>query len=366
MKKLVVAIVKIAISAAILTYLFRTAWNDKSFQDLYGQSKNWTMLACAAVTTLLAVMMTFVRWHMLVRALDMDFSLKDAFRLGFLAYLFNFFSFGVVGGDVLKSVFIARQQPDNRAGAVASVVLDRIIGLAAMLMLGAGAFLFVNLDESSIRDSSQLETVRNACRATVILTAISLTGLTLFMIPGFLQHRFWNRLTKLPLVGGIYCRLLEAARAYQKRRHIMLTAIGMSLGIHVLNILAFYFVAVGLPGAEPSLATHFVIVPVAMVAGAIPLPGGLGALEYALDFLYRAVSTVAVAERQGFVVALGYRVVQIGIAAIGLVYYISGRTEVQELIDSANAWEENEGESLDEENPQDESASNMNAPAMRG
>jgi len=73
-----------------------------------------------------------------------------------------------------------------------------------------------------------------------------------------------------------------------------------------------------------------------------------------------------VAERQGFVVALGYRVVQIGIAAIGLVYYISGRTEVQELIDSANAWEENEGESLDEENPQDESASNMNAPAMRG
>jgi uncharacterized membrane protein YbhN (UPF0104 family) len=362
-KKLVVAVVKIAISAAILIYLFRTAWNDKSFQDLYGQSKDWTLLACAAVTTLLAVALTFVRWHMLVRALGMDFSMKDAFRLGFLAYLFNFFSFGVVGGDVLKSVFIARQQPDNRAGAVASVVLDRIIGLAAMLMLGAFAFMFVNLDETSIRDPGKLETVRNACRGTVILTAISLTGLFLFMIPGLLQHRFWNRLAQLPLVGGIAWQLLESARVYQKRRRTLLYAIGMSIGVHVLNILSFYLVAVGLPGAEPSLATHFVIVPVAMVAGAIPLPGGLGALEYALDFLYRAVSTVEVAERQGFVVALGYRVVQMGIAAIGLGYYISGRTEVQKLIDNANEWEEaevNTGQASD-----DESTSHVKVAARR-
>ena len=84
------------------------------------------------------------------------------------------------------------------------------------------------------------------------------------------------------------------------------------------------------------MLTHFIIIPVAMVAGAIPLPGGLGALEYALDFLFRAVSTAAVAPNQGFIVALAYRVVQLAIASIGLGYYLAGRSDVQQLIDEAN------------------------------
>jgi uncharacterized membrane protein YbhN (UPF0104 family) len=46
----------------------------------------------------------------------------------------------------------------------------------------------------------------------------------------------------------------------------------------------------GLPGESPSLATHVVIVPIALVANIVPLPGGLGAFEAALDYLYRSVS----------------------------------------------------------------------------
>jgi uncharacterized membrane protein YbhN (UPF0104 family) len=69
--------------------------------------------------------------------------------------------------------------------------------------------------------------------------------------------------------------------------------------------------------------------------GAIPLPGGLGAFEVALDFLYRNISPESVAERQGFVIAIAYRVFTLLIASIGIGYYLASRREVQTLLREA-------------------------------
>ena len=82
-----------------------------------------------------AVSLTFVRWYLLVRALGLNFRLLDAFRLGFLGYLFNFVSVGSVGGDLFKAIFIAREQPGRRTEAVATVLVDRVVGVYALVLL---------------------------------------------------------------------------------------------------------------------------------------------------------------------------------------------------------------------------------------
>ncbi len=335
MKKLCIAALKLAVSAAILGYLFSVARNDPSFVGLWSQPKNWGILSFALVATIASVVMTFFRWQMLVNALGIDFKLRDAFRLGFLAYLFNFFSLGIIGGDVLKSVFIARQNPDKRTEAVASVFVDRVVGLFALLCVGSFAFLFVNLEQINVRDSAQLADVQWTCWATLVLTACLGAGFIMILVPGVVTAPVWNHFGRLPLVGGVLMRLIDAVRVYCEKRGLLALALGMSIGVHFLNVFGVYFVAVGLPGNEPSLAGHFVVVPIAMVASAVPLPGGLGAFEYVLDFLYRGISTVSVAPRQGFVIALGFRVVQIMIATIGLGYYLSSRREIAELIHEA-------------------------------
>ena len=63
----------------------------------------------------------------------------------------------------------------------------------------------------------------------------------------------------------------------------------------------------------------------------MPLPGGLGAFEYALNSLYPAVAPEGMAEGQGFVVALGYRVITVLLALIGVACYLSNRREMEEL-----------------------------------
>ena len=54
MKKNLVWLAKIGISAAILGYLSYKAWQDHSFDDLVGQPKHWGLLAGAFVAPALA------------------------------------------------------------------------------------------------------------------------------------------------------------------------------------------------------------------------------------------------------------------------------------------------------------------------
>ena len=89
MKKITITLLKIGVSVAILAYLVRDARQNEAFSSLMGRSKSWGVLGLALVACFSAVLLTLVRWHYLVRALDLPFTRKEALRLGFLGYLFN-------------------------------------------------------------------------------------------------------------------------------------------------------------------------------------------------------------------------------------------------------------------------------------
>jgi hypothetical protein len=89
LRKIIFTLAKFAISAGIIGYLVYDAQRDQTFSNLASQPKHWGILAAATVVCLTAVMLTFVRWFVLVRALELPFSMKDAFRLGFLGYQLN-------------------------------------------------------------------------------------------------------------------------------------------------------------------------------------------------------------------------------------------------------------------------------------
>jgi uncharacterized membrane protein YbhN (UPF0104 family) len=343
LKQVLIGILKYGISLAILAYLFYKASQDQSFTDLMQQPKQWGLLSLAFGFALSAVLITTLRWYMLVRSLHIPFTIRDAFRLGFVGYLFNFLTLGVVGGDLLKAVFLARQQQGRRAEAVATVVVDRIIGLYALFLLAAIAFLSVDLDSAAVRDPRQLEFIKLICRVTFGCTVAGAIGLGILMLPGFTTAPFWDLLVHLPRVGPVLQKLIDALRMYRRQPVLLLVAMLMSLLTHTFFVFSIYLIARGLPGDEPNLGTHFVIVPIANVAGVIPLPGGMGPFEYTLDLLYRGVSSVQVAPRQGFVIALAFRVITLLIALVGVVYYLTSRREVSELLHEADGEEDDEG-----------------------
>lgn len=338
LKRTFFTLLKFGVSAALIAWLVVQAQRDKAFADLATQPKDWLLLAAASACCFVAVALTFVRWYVLVRALDLPFSLKDSFRLGFLGYLLNFVSLGAVGGDLFKAVFVAREQPGRRAEAVATVVLDRLVGLYMLFVLGTLAILATDQMSSSSRE------VLVVAQGTLLCTALGAAGIGVLLIPGLTQGAFSAFLQRLPRIGPLFGKLLGAIRIYRQRPGMLLLSAVMSLFVHSLTAAGIWLVSRGLPGESPSLADHLVIVPLAMVTGVLPLPvNGLGAFETAIVFLYESVPAgLDVSEGRGLVVAFGYRAITILIALVGVCYYLASRREVAQLMHEAEVELEHE------------------------
>jgi hypothetical protein len=217
---------------------------------------------------------------------------------------------------------------------MATVFVDRVVGLYALFLLacfGLAAMSLLGVEFPAAGAASLAMLSRVVCGAAIAGSV----GLGAMLLPGFTTNPLAEALARLPVIGGTFARLMAALRTYRRRLGVLAASVLMSVAAHCLTALGIYLLARGLPGDHPSLAMHFLIVPIATVAAAVPLPGGLGAFEMALDFLYRAATSVDTASRQGFVVALAFLVIRLLVAAVGMVLYLAGRRQVRGLIDDA-------------------------------
>jgi uncharacterized membrane protein YbhN (UPF0104 family) len=266
-----------------------------------------------------------------VRALDLPFRLRDAFRLGFLCYLLNFISLGSVGGDLFKAIFIAREQPGHRPEAVATVVIDRIIGLYGLFVLASISVLampeLLTSPSNHTRAISQL---------TLVGTVVGLLGIVVLLVPGFTTGALSEWLGQLPRVGPIMTKLIAAVRMYRLRWGVLIWTLIMSLFVHGGAAVGTYCIARGLFPEAPPMSVQFVVVPLANLAGVLPLPFmGLGAYEAALSYLFANVpSTVVLTNSMCLLVAFVYRIITILIAIIGAVIYLTSRREMTDVIKS--------------------------------
>jgi len=329
-KKLVLALLKIGISVGILAYLFQKAIQNDVFAQLRDQPKDWGLLLGAGVACFLAVVLTLIRWYYLVRALDLPFTLHEALRLGFLGYLFNLAPMGIVGGDLLKAVMLARQHPKRRPEAVASVFVDRIVGLHMLLVVATAAILATGMFQLP------QPKIRLVCLAAVGATALGTVGIVTMLLPDFTGGRLPRLVERIPYAGATIVRLAAAVGLYRHRLPVLAASAAMSIGVHSLFTVGIYLITRGLYARYQPLAAQFVISPLTAATGVLPV--SFGPFELGLDLLFVGIPLPDGARMlpgQGLVVALGYRIINVLTAAVGVVYYLASRQEVAAVLHEA-------------------------------
>src|ERR1051326_6476368 len=133
-RKWLTTALKYSIGLALLAWVLYSNWDG--IHSAVSRPMRPECFALAAALVACVVMITFIRWYVLVRAQDLPFTLRDAVRLGLIGYFFNTFLPGSVGGDLLKAAFIAREQ-ERRTVAVSTVLIDRGVGLWGLVGLCA-------------------------------------------------------------------------------------------------------------------------------------------------------------------------------------------------------------------------------------
>jgi uncharacterized protein (TIRG00374 family) len=280
-------------------------------------------LACLILTA--SMILTVVRWYVLVRAQDLPFRMRDALRLGMVGFFFNAFMPGSVGGDIIKAAALAIGQT-RRTVAVATVIMDRVIALWALVG-------FVAFSGSIFWATGLLEGPARLISDRIILASIAIVVVSVagWVVMGFLSderaERFAGRLERLPVVGPAAGEFWRAVWMYRCRQKSVAIVLLMSWVSHLGFVLAFYCCANSLWSEElggiPTLTQHFLLVPIGLVIQAlIPTPGGAGAGEWGFGGLYLLFGA---SEANGVLGSLVQRLINWALGLVGFGVYMRVR-----------------------------------------
>jgi glycosyltransferase 2 family protein len=241
-------------------------------------------------------------------------------RIGIVGFFYNTFLPGAVGGDIVKAAAVAREQR-RRATAVATVIMDRVIGLWSLVsfaaLLGGLCWAVGMLDGAAAR-SAQAIVLGAATVVGLSLAAWVLVGL----VAGKTRAAIGNSLRRIPRIGGAAVEFWHVLDVYRRGHRSVGLAVGLSWMSNAACVLSFYCCALTLWDGRadnplPTLAQYFLIVPLGQLIAAIPLfPGGAGINEAGFGGLFALFGSAAA---NGILAALVNRVI---VWIIGLAGYL--------------------------------------------
>lgn len=330
MKKNLFILVRVGLPVALLVYLLGSVERE-DYVDFWNRPKRWELLAAAQVVAFVAIIISFLRWQLLVKCFEIPFTTREALRLGFLGYLMNFVSLGSVGGDLFKAILVAREKRSKRPEAVASVLLDRAVGLLGLILLAWFCIQFLATDQIP-------PLILRIGQAAGLLSLLSVVSLLLLVYAGNWLNKLIKWLSrKVPWIGLPLARMAVAVRLLRKYPASIPILIISSVLVHAMLTASVYLVSRGLYQNSPTLQQHLMVIPPAMAAGALPIaPGGLGVQEGAIVGLFEVLPEVA-SDYSSVLVAAVFRLITLAIAGAGVVYYITSHGREWQYFQQATA-----------------------------
>lgn len=280
-------------------------------------------LVLAVALLPICFVITSIRWHSLLEAQDIHISFGLAFVLNMVGAFYNSFMPGSTGGDLVKAYY-ASKHTTHRTRAVMTVIIDRILGLIALIILG-GVMAAVQWN---------IPTCRHVAIVSAALILATVVGLYVFYHPDLRRRTGLEwLLNRLPMQRQVH-KAVEAMELYGKRPWVAIWAVIITFPVHITTIISATFA--GKAFLLPLSALYYwAIVPVIALVGAIPIsPQGVGVMEpLAVELTRRQGVTVS----QAFALVMAIRFSQIFWNLVASIFVLRGgyhavtESEAQEL-----------------------------------
>jgi len=128
-------LLKLSLTAGLLVFLFRSVDLSDVWARIIGINPLWLVAAILLIAT--GYVLCGIRWAWISQGLGIEVSRSRKVRLYFLGMFASLFLPSTIGGDVIRGVLLAKGEGRDGIGmaAAASVILDRVNGLYALLLL---------------------------------------------------------------------------------------------------------------------------------------------------------------------------------------------------------------------------------------
>jgi uncharacterized protein (TIRG00374 family) len=276
MKRLALLGAKIAVSLALLAYLFATT----DLRALEQRVRTADLLDVSAAVACYAAMLAVAtwRWQILLQALGRQAPIRRLAASYLVATFFNNFLPSNIGGDIVR-IRDGAKATGSTTSSLAVVGVDRVLGFAALYVLAAAAFVVAPPQ------------VRGLAGARLVLLGLALLFSILayvFFRPGTARRLMaLSRLSSIAWAREKFEVVQGAVHVYRSRLETILAAGVASLAVQALAVL--YFLAIARALGIPLQATAaFLMVPLCTLLQALPVSFNGWGLREGLFTLYFA------------------------------------------------------------------------------
>jgi uncharacterized protein (TIRG00374 family) len=276
MKRGALLAVKLAVSVALLVYLFATS--DLQALEQRVRTADLLLLTGAVGCYLAMLGLATWRWQLLLEALGCVAPLRHLTASYLVATFFNNFLPSNIGGDIVR-VRDGSRLTGSTTSSLAVVGIDRILGLGALWVLGAVAFVFAG---------PQLRGLAGARTVVLGLGLVFVALATIFFRPGIAGRLMAiSRLNGLEWARKRFEEAQAAVHSYRAQIRTVWLAFVASLALQALVV--WYYLAIARALRTPlSFSAAFLMVPLCTLLQAVPISFNGWGLREGLFALYFA------------------------------------------------------------------------------
>ena len=281
-------VLKFAFAATVLAWLFHKVNVRRVLETVASAGR--LEIAGGVLLCLGMVVLAGWRWHRWLAIFDIDVPAGPLICIAQIGQFFVMFLPGPLGDDLTRMLYISRLAPGRVGEACTTVLLDRCLGFASVLVLAVGCIPWQWHVLSSASETRWL--------ALIILSAGAATSLfgAVFFWAGHPTHLwFEKRLRALPA----HSLRDEAARIWgllcaNKRSIVQIGC--AAVATQSLSCMVFYLAGRSV-GVHVSLLVWLPFIPIVIASNALPITyAGLGVREYLL-VLFLGVTAQVEGER---------------------------------------------------------------------
>ncbi|MBL0220213.1 MAG: flippase-like domain-containing protein [Myxococcales bacterium] len=283
-KRLLILAGKLAVAGLLIGWLLRSGTLDFGALSLFFERPSLLIanLAVFAFSTVLGAL----RWRLLLRLADVHLPVGRAMQLAFTAVFFNVVVPGNIGGDVVKSIYVAREvAPEKRTSVFVIAFLDRLLALAGLV--GVACVLTLARGGEVWADPR----LRQLALAVLALTAGTfIAPIVLLVVIRRSGKRLEDWTSGPSKISKILAQLVKAARLVSSGPKTLLVALGLAVASHVSGIILFSTLATAITTHDVSVTSLASVYPIGMLTMVLPISyAGFGVGHVAFDQLFAMI-----------------------------------------------------------------------------
>jgi uncharacterized protein (TIRG00374 family) len=279
----VTRVARLAVAGGLTAYILWKSHPREVFGAAAGAA--WRPLVAALLLVLVDRVLMAYRWVVLLYTLDPADRppLPAILRIFFLSTFMGTF-LPSVGGDAVRVYAISKHKV--RGGdAVASVFMDRMLGVASLFLMALAGLLLARDLAGNWVILASLGVAAIACLVTLLLVfserADRFTSSILTRLPAAVQH------------GGQL--VLESVQRYAAHHVQLVKVLICSVAVQALRVLQAYYLGRAI-GIEAPLGTYFAFLPLILLVMLLPVTvSGLGTGQAAFLWFFARAGVPAAA-----------------------------------------------------------------------